>query len=142
MGPIQDWVRKLIAPDTDLPLPPSSTSSGFAVPPGPNLGNPITTPLYQQQWAQQPLGSGTPPGYPPVPGGSPPTSYTQPPPPGTAPPPLPSAAQPMSSVNSVALFNQIASQQGYNVSYEPSSVGPSHQPRWTVKIIGKLCFFS
>jgi len=51
-------------------------------------------------------------------------------PPLTAPPPLPN--QNLPSMGVVALLNQTAVQRGIAISYDAASIGPPHQPTWTV----------
>ena len=57
---------------------------------------------------------------------------SQPPPP----PPPPDYSAPLSGYNngiSLAVFNQVATQRGYAITWPAESTGPPHLPTWTVR---------
>lgn len=134
---IQEWISRLIDPDgADAALQgiPTHAKSTFPpIAPGP-------APSYTSHYASQP-------------------SQPPPPPPQSPPPPMPSTpyglgntmhgmnmgmntgygSQPqpsgshMLSMVSVALMNQKASQNGFQVTYPAENSGPPHAPTWNVR---------
>ena len=109
IGPIQDWMTGIIDPNSEPPLPPSPSPATLQLNP----------PAYQ---------SGTRGPYTPQPPAGPPPPLPSPPPPDTN----QATAQPTSTIT-VALVNQIASQKACKIEYVAESVGPPHQPIWTVR---------
>lgn len=62
-----------------------------------------------------------------------PPQPTHPPPP---PPPPPDYHTPLAGYNngiSLAVFNQVATQRGYAITWSAESTGPPHLPTWTVR---------
>lgn len=138
---IQEWISRLIDPDgaaMTLEGIPSHSKPGIPAP------APTPAPSYTQ-YAPQP-------------------SQPQPPPPQSPPPPMPSGSyglgntvhgmgmntgygspQPpgnhMLNMVSVALLNQKATQNGYQVTYPAEHTGPPHAPTWNVRccLNGKEC---
>jgi len=89
-----------------------------------------------QEWVNRLLNPNEPPpqASPPHPAFSHNSPFGSPAPPSSPPPPLPpNSFAGVQSLGNIARLNELATRTGMVVVYEPTSIGPAHQPTWTVK---------